>query len=438
MDFLPSARLGRFISPFRVFLRQVSTGPSSNPNTQSMPADSESSILFAAFEPSGDALAAPVIAALRSQRPPIPIWAFGGPLMRNAGAKLIEETTNNAVMSVGAAARILEHRRRLAQLRRWLQNHDPMLFVPVDSPAANWAICKLVRRRHNCRIIHLAAPQIWAWAPWRIAKLRRLTDHVLCLLPFEPEWFATRGVRASFVGHPAFLRAPSTHPLPNDGADLDEISRCDQRAPGPTVKKDETWQLALLPGSRKSEVIAHWPMMIAVFDKLRSRYPQLHGTVAARSDDAATLIAGLLGRAGHNHITIRTGEIEQVLDQADLALVVSGTATLQVAASLTPMVVVYNVRPLLWHLLGRWIIQTRTFTLPNLIAAGEGPNRIVPEFVPHFGQVDPVVRELDRLIRDHSARQAQLHAFDSLIQFFLEYDFAGETARIILDTLNRT
>ncbi len=167
--------------------------------------DPRGGLLFTAFEPSGDCLAAPVIDTIRRREPQVPIWAFGGGRMEAAGATLIERTTDRAVMLAGIAVQARRHQRRLAALKRWLADHPLAVHVPVDSPAANWSICRLVRRQaSDASIVHLAAPQLWAWATWRVRRLRRLTDRVLCLLPFEPAWFARRGIPGVFVGHPLF------------------------------------------------------------------------------------------------------------------------------------------------------------------------------------------------------------------------------------------
>ena len=297
-------------------------------------------ILFTAFEPSGDAHAAPVIAALRHLRPDVPTWSCGGPNMRAAGAQIIEETTGNAAMLLSAVSKVHEQHRRLWRLRRWLTAHDLGVYVPVDSPAANWSICKLIRRvKPDTRIVHLVAPQLWAWAPWRIHKLRRLTDHVLCLLPFEPAWFNARGVRATFVGHPVFERV-SNHIYgrgSGSGGPSDSREMGESTGEGADLSDHNGLELALLPGSRNSQIRANGPMMLEVFNRLRRGHEGLHGVVLATDQTAAALIDRLVGEGfPHDCISIRTGPTRQTLSQSDAALVTSGTATLHVAAAGVP------------------------------------------------------------------------------------------------------
>ncbi len=380
-------------------------------------------ILFTAFEPSGDALAAPMIQRLLQLRPDLNIHAFGGPKMRDAGARLIDTTTEHAAMLLGAASQIMSHRRRLHRLDDWLADHQIAALVPVDSPAANWSICKLVRRTQpDAKIVHLAAPQLWAWAPWRINKLRRLTDHVLCLLPFEQDWFTHRRVPATFVGHPLF--DPS-------------LSHADNAQ---VLFSDGQPRLALLPGSRAGEIRANWPTMFQAAVQLHTRHPNLRATIAVPNQDLAQLVretsrATTQQGGWPDWLDISVANTEAVLSWADVVLVVSGTATLQVVAHRKPMVVLYNVSKLTWHLFGRWVIQTKTFSLPNLIAQSDGLDRPVPEFVPHFAQSQPVAEALEQLIRDPDACNRQLAAFDHISRRFADRSFSHASAGQLLRTI---
>ncbi len=411
-----------------------------------------SAILFTAFEPSGDQLAAPVIARLRRERPEAVIYAIGGPKMAAAGATILEETGKHAVMLGGALGQIKAHRQRVLRMKQWLSAHAIDALVPVDSPAANWAMCKLVRSLHpKAKIIHLAAPQIWAWARWRIRKLRRLTDHVLCLLPFEPQWFGQRGVPCTFVGHPLYQMSATLAP-PHSSA---------LKSPHP--------RLALLPGSRRSEIDANWPTMYAVFEELASIHPTLQGVVAATNDDIAMRIVNRIpGTTGFSdplptevraqrdqhlreelaaavpislrlqegtNLELRVGSVDAILDWADAVLVVSGTATLHTAVHRKPMVILYNLARWKWHLIGRFLVNTRTFTLPNLIAEAAGKGRIVPEFVPHFGRVEPLVAALEPLLTEESARAKQAESLHWLAEQFEGVDFVERACGQILTML---
>jgi lipid-A-disaccharide synthase len=408
-------------------------------------------ILFSAFETSGDHNAAAVIAALRELSPRTRIYALGGRRMREAGAELLETSTGRAVMFLDAAAEAWGHHRRMGRLRRWLRSHAIDALVPVDSPAANWGICKLVRRMQPAaRIVHLSAPQLWAWAGWRIHKMRRLSDHVLCLNPFEPAWFEQRGMGASFVGHPLFSPERMMPPIEHDNL--------------PTGRP----RLALIPGSRKKEIRANWPTMLAAFAQLRRQHPGLHAMAAALDEPTADMLADMnrrLHTTGTDTtetdsaatdatgtdatgtdatrtdttgwppgLSVRIGQIDTVLEWCDAALVVSGTATLDVTVHRRPMVVMYNFSRLL-HTAGRWLLTTRTFSLPNLIAESCGLGRAVPELVPHFGQVQPVVDALEPLLSDPTARQRQTRTLEQVAGLFAGIRYGSVAAQRLLAVL---
>jgi lipid-A-disaccharide synthase len=375
---------------------------------------SPAAILFTAFEPSGDALAAKLIASLKAAEPDRPIYALGGPRMAEAGAILIESTTDRAAMLAGAARQAKAHHARLGRLKAWLGDHPIAATVATDSPAANWGVCKRVRQvRPGAAILHLAAPQLWAWGAWRIRKLRRLTDQVLCLLPFEPAWFRARRVPARFVGHPLFAEAGEGPPP--------AVVDPDQRFTGP--------RLALMPGSREAEVQRNWPTQLEAFHRLRAQQPRLRAVVSAADTARAEQIRQLCPEATlPRGMRLTIGQAASVLRWAELALVVSGTASLQCVVHRVPMVVTYRINKPAWHLLGRWLVAARTFTLPNLLSESLGHGRAVPELVPHFGEVEPVMTALQPLLGNTPERRQQREAFEAIHQAYAGVVFTEAAA----------
>lgn len=374
-------------------------------------------ILFTAFEPSGDALAALLIRRLKQADPSLQVHALGGPKMQAAGAELIETTTEQAKMLLGAATEAGTHLKRLRRLKRWLAEHRIDALVPTDSPAANWSICGLIRKHQpHAAIIHLVCPQVWAWATWRIHRLRRLTDHVLCLLPHEVDYLREHDVSGTFVGHPLFPPAAL-----DASVELPASS-------GP--------KLALLPGSRSKEIAMNWPPMLEVFKQLAAAHPGLTGVVAART---AADIARVQAAAGPipDAVTIRPAVTDEVIAWSDAALVVSGTATLQVAARRKPMVTLFTMNRLVVHTLARALVKARTFALPNLVAESMGMDRVVPEFVPHVGPAEPIAAALSPLLTDSAARAAQVAAFERIAERFESVRFEEAAAAVLLERLGR-
>lgn len=365
------------------------------------PAPSKRPILFTAFEPSGDDHAAPVIAEIIARQPGRPVYAWGGPKMEAAGAVVVERTGENAVMGVPGLAKIREHKQINARIKRWMAAHKPVLHVPVDSPAANFPIAAMAKAQGTA-VVHLVAPQVWAWGSWRVAKLRRLTDLVLCLLPFEEGWFTTRGVPARFIGHPLFDHELDPQRVLEKARTLPDFG--DGQAHGP-------WRIGLFPGSRPKELEKNLPLLLEAYRELaacercrRDGRPPV-AMIVAVNDAVEARLRQLADRHGGvpGGVSFIAGDTDSAVRWAELALVVSGTVTLQIARQARPMVVFYKSNEILYNLIGRWIVSTRFFTLPNLIAG----RAVVTELVPHFGGAEPIALAARALITDPAAMARQ-------------------------------
>ncbi len=370
-------------------------------------------ILFTAFEPSGDDHASVVIGELLRRHPELTIYAWGGEKMEAAGATVVERTGQDAVMGLPGLAKIREHKRINKRIAKWLAQHPEVkLHVPVDSPAANFPICKIARKQGR-RVVHLVAPQVWAWGTWRIGKLRRLTDLVLCVLPFEERWFTERNVPARFIGHPLFDRA-----LPREDLDqrVSELLPTFEKPAGGGTAGGEPIRIALLPGSRPGEYNGNFGLLLASFRELRKRHPAAVGLVAATTPAVADRLRTLAADHGGwpDGLSIVSSKTDAVLHWCDLALVVSGTVTLQIARHGKPMVIVYRSNPVLYFALAQWLLASEFLTLPNLIAGRE----VVPELVPHFGGPEAIIAKADDLITKPEAARRQRQALSEIAELF--------------------
>ncbi|MCC6659665.1 MAG: hypothetical protein IT437_02140 [Phycisphaerales bacterium] len=361
---------------------------------------SQPSLLFTAFEPSGDEHAAAVIAELRRRHPGLPMHAWGGPKMERAGATLVERTGDDAVMGLPGYQKIREHSQINDRVAAWMDRNPVTVHIPVDSPAANFPICKLARER-GVRVVHLVAPQIWAWGRWRIHKLRRRTNLVLCLLPFEESFFERRRVPARFVGHPLFDEPLDTAELDRRAAALGEGSP----------------RIALMPGSRPSEFSRSFPLLLETFRALRARYPGAAGVVAATKPAVAERLQSIAAASAGGvpaGLRIVPGDTDAVIRWCELALVVSGTVSLQIAKQLRPMIIFYQTSRVLYNALARWLVATKFFTLPNVLAH----RRVVPELVPYFGGPDALIRAAVDLIDHPEKRQQQREELSRVLAQF--------------------
>ena len=326
-------------------------------------------IFFSVGEPSGDQHAAALIEQLRRQSLDIRISGFGGPKMREQGCELLFALTEIAVMGF---FRVLPKLRQFAALVRqadeFFERERPDAVVLIDIPGFNWWIARKAKAR-GIRVFYYLPPQLWAWAPWRVSKVRRFVDHVLSGLSFEVEWYRQRGIDCQFVGHP-FFDEVANHPL--DESILDQM------------KQRGGQQIALLPGSRDHEVHHNFPVMLQIARQLRVTHSDLNFHVACYNERQREMCRELITTSeidANNSLLIESLDISlnrtsEIIEAADCCLMVSGSVSLELLSRRKPGVVLYHGTH--WLMLLRRIFMTcRYVTLPNLMAGRE----IMPEFV---------------------------------------------------------
>ena len=371
----------------------------------------QASILFTAFEPSGDAHAAPVIRELLRLVPSLKVYAWGGPKMEQAGATLLGRTAEDGAMGLGALKRARSVRREIKRIKQWCREYRVIAHVAVDSPAANWPICKALKKT-GARIIHLVAPQVWAWGGWRIKKLRKLTDLVLCLLPNEEQYFNERGVPAKFIGHPVL-----NHPV-DEAAMRDQMHGLPQGAP----------RIAIFPGSRSQEVKANVRLLVNTFIELQGRHAGAAGVIVAANQNCAKIVRRKI-KVFPTGMHMVTGLHEAAIGWCDLALAVSGTITLDITRQRKPMIGVYKKGIIEW-LIAKVLIRSYCL-LPNVIAERE----VVPEFVPHVGGAMPIVKVASRYLLDSKKAANQSEELNRICLRFAGKKPAEEATRLIIKVM---
>jgi lipid-A-disaccharide synthase len=356
-------------------------------------------MLFTAFEPSGDDHAATVIAELRRRHPSVPIYAWGGPKMERAGATIIEHTGQDAVMGVPGMGKIIEHLQVNKRVKEFVQRQPLLVHVPVDSPAANTPLASIAKR-HGVKVVNLVAPQFWAWGPWRAEKLRQISDLVLCILPFEEPWFNARQIPARYVGHMLF-----DHKL--NPTQLDQqVDLFPQGSP----------RVALMPGSRPKEIDRNWSILLNAYRRIEREFPGMSGMVAATTPAVEAILRSKAEQFGGwpPSLGCACGQTDAITRWTDLAIVVSGTVTLQIAKQNKPMIILYKTSRVMFKLIGSWLLKAEFFTLPNLIAG----RRIVPEHIPYFGEGDDIGDEAIALLKDPAAMELQSRELAMIITRF--------------------
>ncbi len=319
-------------------------------------------IFFSAGEPSGDQHAAQLILRLRQRVPDLQAVGFGGPEMRSAGCELTFQLTDLAVMGFVRVAPLLWRFVRLVkQAEREFRQRPPDAVVLVDFPGFNWWVARKAKAA-GVPVFYYLPPQLWAWASWRVKKVRRYVDRVLCALPFEYEWYRRRNVRADWVGHPFFDKVAAGR--------LDDqfLSEWSGRSGRP---------VAVLPGSRDQEIAHNWPLMLHVLRRVAAQHPDVRFLVACYRPSHQERCQRLLRETAPDlpaHFFV--GRTSEVIELGQCALMVSGSVSLEMLARATPAVVLYHVN---WFTfaLGRQLINCDYISLPNLMARCD----VLPEFV---------------------------------------------------------
>jgi len=335
-------------------------------------------IFLSAAEASGDEHASHLIAAIRRLRPDARLLGAAGPKMAAAGCEVVADLTRRASMAGGAIAQLGYYRKMVRLIRKKIAEVRPDLLIPVDSPALNWHMAAEAKRCGS-KVFYYIAPQVWAWAPWRVKKLARLTDRVGCILPFEQAYLRHRGVDATYVGHPLMDTLPDR---PGEPADL------------AAAWADGAWRVALLPGSRPGEIRSHAPALLATADAIRTRWPDARCTVTAWSERCEEILRPMVEGAD---VELAVGRTREVLAQSHFAVATSGTVTLEVAHFGVPMVIFYRTGRLLYNLLGRWLLKTPHLSLVNILAG----RRLVPEIMPWHGDSRQIVDAVTDVMGDY-------------------------------------
>lgn len=357
---------------------------------------------ISAGEPSGDLHAANLIHALRERLPDAEFTGFGGPRMVEAGADLKYPLVNLAVMwFLSVFQNIATFLRLIVMADRCFRDEKPDAVVLVDYPGLHWWIARRAKAR-GVPVFYFVPPQLWAWAGWRVKKVRKFVDLVLCSLPFEPKWYADRGVpHAEYVGHPYFDELQDR--------DLDETFAASLEIPGRPL-------LAILPGSRTLELKRNLPILARAAAKLAARRPGVRFKVACLHEKhrvlaeeiVAETLAGLDGIPSPD-LEIHAGRTPELIRVADVAWSVSGSVSLELMMEALPTVVLYKIRPI-DLMIARPFIKAKYITLVNLLADAE----LMPEYLTDQDVSDELVRHADSWLGDPEAMARATSALAAL------------------------
>ena len=334
-------------------------------------------LLLSAGEASGDMYAARLATALK-QRMDVAIFGMGGPQMRAAGVEIIIDYSEVSVVG------ITEVLKRLPSLRRAMKRlvdeatrRHPPLAILTDFPGFHLRLARKLRPR-GIQNLYYVCPQFWAWRPWRVNLVRRRFALALCIFHFEERFYADAGVPVKFIGHPL---------VGNVNPTLTREFFCKKYG----LKQDDTI-ITILPGSRRGEITHHGPVLVEALKEMGRTLPARFGVVVAvapglQSEELRAMFPGEL------QVKFVEDDTYNALAAADLAIVSSGTATVETALLGKPMIVVYRLSPLTARL-AKPLVRTKFFSMVNLIAG----RALVPELIQDDFTPGRVAEEAGRLL----------------------------------------
>ncbi len=375
-------------------------------------------IALVAGEASGDILGAGLITALAARFPEAHFEGVAGPKMIAAGCQAVFASDKLAVMGL---FEILQRYRELRALREQLRQRylddPPDLFVAIDAPDFNLDLeCSF--RAAGIRTVHYVSPSVWAWREYRLRKIRRAVDLMLTLFPFEADYYRGQDIPVRFVGHPlADELSPAT----------DDERKAMRRQLG---LPEDRRIMAILPGSRQSEVGQLAAPFIETAKRCLATHPDLHFVVPLASAQVRTMFREEWQRLGADlPATLLDGQSQSAMAVADVVLLASGTATLEAMLLGAPMVAAYRLAPLSYWF-ARCLLKVERYTLPNLLA-GEA---LIPEFIQNELQPEAMAKALSRYLDTPEQHLALQRRFAAMRQS-LRRDASEQAAAAIAELL---
>ena len=349
-------------------------------------------VFISAGEPSGDLHGANLISALKQAQPGIEIVGFGGDRMAAAGCRIVYPLCDLALIGiVPVLASLPTFARIIGLARESFRQHRPDALVMIDYPGFHWWLAGCARKQH-IPVSYFVPPQLWAWAGWRARKMRRLTDQVLCSLPFEEAWFRQRGVAARYIGHPYF---DELH-----GQRLDADFVAEQRSRPGTV-------IALLPGSRHSELRKNLPSLVRAAQVVHRRRPDTRFLVACLKAQHAQELRAPFADAGVP-FEAHHGRTPEIIHLSHSCLAVSGSISLELLFRGKPTAIVYCVPR---HMLAlRPLLRCKYITLVNLLA----DRLLFPEYVTSGNVGEQLAAHVLHWLEDRTAYESLCGELGSL------------------------
>jgi lipid-A-disaccharide synthase len=354
-------------------------------------------VYIVAGEASGDVLGARLMRAMRHQQGDLAFAGIGGARMAEEGFETLFPMHELALMGLAEVLpKLLPLKRRIEETVADIAARRPAVVVTIDSPGFT---LRLLRRIEplGLKRVHYVAPQVWAWRENRVRKYPGLWDRLLCLLPFEPAFFAGHGLAAEFVGHPVL----------ESGAETGDAARF--RAAHAIAP--EAMPVILMPGSRVTEITRLMPIFAEALRLLEARFPNLVPVMPVAAAVAPRVLAAVAGWPRKPILVTEVADKHDAFAAARVALTKSGTSTLELALAGVPMVVTYRVNPITAAIVRR-VVKVSYAAMVNLLAGRE----VVPELIQQHCTPERLAAEVARLVENEDAADAQRAAFAAVME----------------------
>ena len=380
-------------------------------------------LFMIAGEASGDKLGGALMAGLRALQSGVEFVGIGGPDMAAQGLNSRFPMDELSVMGITEVLPKYRHlKRRIAETAQAVADARPDALITIDSPDFCLRVAKAAKDLgYDGPVIHYVAPSVWAWRPGRAAKMAKVVDHVLALLPFEPPYMEAAGMSCDFVGHPVVAEERATK------AQADAFRAANDIAPDAPL-------VLCLPGSRRGEVARLAPRFDEALIRVRDRIPEIR-VVIPTVPGVSRMVRDMTQRWPTAPIVVEDPADKRAAFMAsNLALAASGTVSLELAANNVPMVIAYDMAPLSRWLIGM-LLKTDTVTLVNLVS----DTRAVPEFLGSNCRADLIAEALLDLTENPEKRAAQAEAMSLTMKRLGEGGAPPglRAAKSVLDFLSR-
>jgi lipid-A-disaccharide synthase len=369
-------------------------------------------VFISAGEPSGDLHGANLARELKRLDPSVRLSGFGGDRMAAAGVELVYPLCKHSVMwFLAVVKQIFTFLRLLDQAQEFFRKERPDVVVVIDYPGFHWKLAQ--RAKHEgIPVVYFVPPQIWAWAQWRVKKMRRLMSHVLSALPFEHDWLSERGVPSTYIGHPYFDELAAQW--------LDPAFLAGERGePGCIV--------GILPGSRNQEVTRNIPEMLRAARRIHAAQPDARFLVAAFNEHQAEMARAEAAR-WRMPVEVHVGRTPEIIELSECCIAVSGSVSLELMYRRKPAVIVYRLRRLDLKL-GRWAMRVPYITLVNLLAGEE----VYPEFLTDRDPSKGVAERILEFLTDPKRRSEVTRKLDELCDRVAKPGAVAAAARFVMD-----